>query len=116
MFLGPSSSSTISGNPCPRFNHFRPRAIPHKTERTLSRFEFLLRDHGLLGAEEQSPEGETRSGQLLWLFSHIPSWREVPATQCQSLTVLVQLISSTEIPVQLGDVINAIEVSEYSIG
>lgn len=73
-------------------------------------FQLLLRDHHSLGSETGAPEGHSRAEQLLALFLAIPQWPNA-SIQCQALTLLVQLISSTEIPLKLKEVSKAVEVN-----
>ncbi|KAL3122731.1 hypothetical protein niasHT_005448 [Heterodera trifolii] len=72
--------------------------------------QLLLRGGASSAAEGQTPPGECLAGQLLSLFANIPSWREMPSTQCQCLTLLVQLISSPQIPIQTTEVLSAFEI------
>jgi hypothetical protein len=66
-----------------------------------------------LASEKGTPGGQTRAEQLIATLTAIPTWRSAPATQCQALTVLVQLISTTEIPLKLKEVMNALEVISF---
>jgi hypothetical protein len=68
-----------------------------------------LRDPNF-ASENGTPDGQTRAEQLLALLMGIPNWREAATTQCQALAILVQLISSTEIPLKLKEALSAIEV------
>uniref|UniRef100_A0A915PAN5 Uncharacterized protein n=1 Tax=Meloidogyne floridensis TaxID=298350 RepID=A0A915PAN5_9BILA len=74
--------------------------------------QIILRDNADFGSEDHTPEGQSRAEQLISLLFDIPQWHESPANQCQALTVLVQLLSSTEIPIGLKDVLNGIEICE----
>uniref|UniRef100_A0A915MDL0 Uncharacterized protein n=1 Tax=Meloidogyne javanica TaxID=6303 RepID=A0A915MDL0_MELJA len=74
--------------------------------------QIILRDNADFGSEDHTPEGQSRAEQLVSLLFDIPQWQESPANQCQALTVLVQLLSSTEISIGLKDVLNGIEICE----
>uniref|UniRef100_A0A183C6F3 TPR_REGION domain-containing protein n=1 Tax=Globodera pallida TaxID=36090 RepID=A0A183C6F3_GLOPA len=71
-------------------------------------FELLLRDNAAASIAE--PEGESLPEQLLSLFAHVHLWRDLPSTQCQCLSLLVQLISSAEIVIKLADALSALEI------
>ncbi|CAK5096400.1 unnamed protein product [Meloidogyne enterolobii] len=74
--------------------------------------QIILRDNADFGSEDHTPEGQSRAEQLISLLFDIPQWHESPSNQCQALTVLVQLLSSTEISIGLKDVLNGIEICE----
>ncbi|KAL7071001.1 hypothetical protein ACQ4LE_009823, partial [Meloidogyne hapla] len=84
---------------------------PKLTSIAFEGIQVILRDNAEFGSEQHTPEGQSRAEQLISLLFAIPQW-ELPANQCQALTVLVQLLSSTDISIRLKDVLNGIEICE----